>query len=100
MHERNIIFRDLKPDNIVVNSQGYPMLCDFGLAKEGIYQCNQGAQSFCGSLAYLAPEMITRKGHGKALDWYLFGVLMYEMLIGHPPYFAESRYLTPKINAA
>ena len=49
------------------------------------------AKSFCGSVAYLAPEMLKRKGHGKPVDWYLLGVLLYEMLIGVPPYFSHTR---------
>lgn len=47
--------------------------------------------SFCGSIAYLAPEMIQRKGHGKAVDWYLLGVLIYEMLTGIPPFYSKNR---------
>jgi len=47
------------------------------------------ARSFCGSLAYLAPEMLKKSGHGKSVDWYLFGVLIYEMLVGDPPYYSN-----------
>lgn len=50
-----------------------------------------GARSFCGSVAYLAPEMLKRSGHGKAVDWYLLGVVMYELLVGLPPYYANNR---------
>ena len=50
-----------------------------------------GARSFCGSVAYLAPEMLKRSGHGKAVDWYLLGVVMYELLVGIPPYYANNR---------
>ncbi len=61
-------------------------MTDFGLSKEGIND-NQSAKSFCGSLAYLAPEVLNRQGHGKSVDWYLLGVLIFEMLMGVPPYY-------------
>lgn len=80
--------RDLKPENIVLDNEGYIKLTDFGLSKEGIND-NTSAKSFCGSLAYLAPEVLNRQGHGKSVDWYLFGVLIYEMLFGIPPYYTN-----------
>lgn len=89
LHEQNILYRDLKPANVVLDIKGHAMLTDFGLSKEGV--SGQGAQSFCGSVAYLAPEMLRRRGHGHTVDIYGLGVILYEMLTGHPPYWAQEK---------
>lgn len=90
LHRHNIIYRDLKPSNIVLTSEGHVQLTDFGLAKEGVSD-NNAARSFCGSMGYLAPEMLKRQGHGKAADWYMLGTLLYELLTGCIPYFSPDQ---------
>lgn len=85
------MFRDLKPDNVVIDNDGHASLIDFGMAKQGISLPDKGANTFCGSIKYLAPEMLTKQGHGKALDWYLLGILLYEMLVGVTPYYTSNK---------
>ena len=90
LHKSDIIFRDLKPENILLDKEGHVMLSDFGLSKENVFLENK-EKSFCGSVAYLAPEMLKKTGHGKPMDWYLVGVVIYEMVVGIPPFFAETK---------
>mmetsp|Transcript_120433 Transcript_120433/g.209020 ORF Transcript_120433/g.209020 Transcript_120433/m.209020 type:complete len:380 (+) Transcript_120433:164-1303(+) len=90
LHRLNIIYRDLKPENILLDAEGHVKLTDFGLSKEGI-QDNCSAKSMCGTPEYLAPEILNKAGHGKAVDWYSLGALMYEMLTGLPPFYTRDR---------
>lgn len=60
LHKKNIIYRDLKPDNCVIDNEGHVRLTDFGLSKEGVLNINNGANSFCGSVSYLSPEILRK----------------------------------------
>ncbi|EGR32758.1 protein kinase domain protein [Ichthyophthirius multifiliis] len=86
LHNNDIIYRDLKPQNVLVCEDGHIKLTDFGLSKEGIKEYEQGAKSFCGSVAYMAPEVLKNQGHGKSVDFYQFGIFIYEMLTGYTPF--------------
>jgi len=90
LHERNVVYRDLKPENVVLDEDAHAVLTDFGLSKEGV-DALYGTKSFCGSVAYLAPEILTRQGHGRTVDLYGLGVLLYEIMEGSPPYYSRDR---------
>lgn len=93
LHRQGIIYRDLKPENILLDSKGHVKLTDFGLCKEAI-EGDQKTHTFCGTIEYMAPEILMRTGHGKAVDWWSLGALTFDMLTGGPPFTAENRKKT------
>ena len=89
MHSLDVVYRDLKPENILLDRAGHILMADFGLAKENVNSMNP-AMSFCGSPAYLAPELLNKQGSEKSADVYSYGAIMYEMLTGLPPFYSEN----------
>eukprot|EP00282_Hemiselmis_andersenii_P043019 CAMPEP_0172066180 /NCGR_PEP_ID=MMETSP1043-20130122/11025_1 /TAXON_ID=464988 /ORGANISM="Hemiselmis andersenii, Strain CCMP441" /LENGTH=490 /DNA_ID=CAMNT_0012726325 /DNA_START=273 /DNA_END=1742 /DNA_ORIENTATION=+ len=94
IHSMDIIYRDLKPENILIDRLGHIRLTDFGLSKDAIN--TQKTYSMVGSPYYMAPEIILKQGHGKAVDWWSLGILIYEMLTGTLPFYNENTRLAYK----
>ncbi|XP_035649288.1 ribosomal protein S6 kinase alpha-2 isoform X2 [Oncorhynchus keta] len=90
LHSLGIIYRDLKPENILLDEEGHIKITDFGLSKEAIDH-DKRAYSFCGTIEYMAPEVVNRRGHTHSADWWSFGVLMFEMLTGSLPFQGKDR---------
>lgn len=90
MHALNIVYRDLKPENLLLDARGHIKIADFGFAK--IIPDNR-TWTLCGTPEYLAPEIILGRGHGRPVDWWALGILIYEMMAGFPPYYDETPFL-------
>jgi len=90
LHLINVVYRDLKPENLLIDCEGHIKLTDFGFAKV----VEDRTYTLCGTPEYLAPEMIQAKGHGKPVDWWALGILIFEMLAGYPPFCGDSPFGT------
>jgi len=89
LHDHQIVYRDLKPENVLLDENGHIRLTDFGLSKEGI-TATKLTHTFCGTPEYLAPEVIHGQGYGTPVDWWSLGTLLFEMLTGLPPFYNQN----------
>uniref|UniRef100_A0A8D3CGS9 non-specific serine/threonine protein kinase n=1 Tax=Scophthalmus maximus TaxID=52904 RepID=A0A8D3CGS9_SCOMX len=90
LHKLGIVYRDIKLENILLDNEGHVVLTDFGLSKEFLEEEKERTYSFCGTIEYMAPEIIRGKsGHGKSVDWWSLGILMFELLTGASPFTLE-----------
>mmetsp|Transcript_13647 Transcript_13647/g.17182 ORF Transcript_13647/g.17182 Transcript_13647/m.17182 type:complete len:435 (-) Transcript_13647:64-1368(-) len=89
LHSLDIVHRDIKPENVLLSSDGHLRLADFGLAKVNV--TDDSAKTFCGTIEYMAPEIIKGSGHGKGVDWWSLGILICDALTGQPPFKSRNR---------
>jgi len=89
LHNLGVIYRDLKPENLLLSAQGNIVMTDFGLSKQGLQAADARTATFCGTPEYLAPEIIKGEEYTKAIDWWSVGTIIFEMLTGLPPFYTE-----------
>uniref|UniRef100_A0A669BYC0 cGMP-dependent protein kinase n=1 Tax=Oreochromis niloticus TaxID=8128 RepID=A0A669BYC0_ORENI len=92
LHRKGVLYRDLKPENLILDSEGYIKLVDFGFAKK--IRCGQKTWTFCGTPEYVAPEIILNKGHNFSVDFWSLGILVFELLTGSPPFSGIDQMMT------
>ena len=90
LHGKHMLFRDLKPENVLVSPDGFLKLADFGFIKHLLP--HERTYTFCGTPEYIAPEIILNKGYSHAVDWWAFGIFLYELLVGRPPFMSNDTY--------
>eukprot|EP00339_Tiarina_fusa_P014516 CAMPEP_0117022890 /NCGR_PEP_ID=MMETSP0472-20121206/17140_1 /TAXON_ID=693140 ORGANISM="Tiarina fusus, Strain LIS" /NCGR_SAMPLE_ID=MMETSP0472 /ASSEMBLY_ACC=CAM_ASM_000603 /LENGTH=424 /DNA_ID=CAMNT_0004728851 /DNA_START=124 /DNA_END=1398 /DNA_ORIENTATION=+ len=96
LHSLDIVHRDIKPENVLLSGDGHLRIADFGLAKVNVTD-DHSAKTFCGTIEYMAPEIITGSGHGKAVDWWSLGILICDTLTGNPPFRSKNRNALQKL---
>lgn len=90
LHSYGFIYRDLKPENILFDCEGHTRLTDFGLTKGNMVNSDDTTETFCGSRDYFAPEIILKMPYTKSVDWWSYGIVIYEMLTGYPPFYSDN----------
>ena len=90
IHKQGVAYRDLKPENVLIDIDGHIKLADFGLSKN-LPTPDSLTNSFCGSPEYMSPEMLMGYGHGISVDYYSLGAILFEMLTGLPPFYSTDR---------
>jgi serine/threonine protein kinase len=90
LHSLRIMHRDIKPENILINRNGHIRLCEFAFAK--IMDKEERTFTLCGTVEYMSPEQVQGTGHSLAVDWWTVGILLFEMAVGYPPFFAENPF--------